>query len=135
MGNSRGILVLRDEEGAPFLVPQAVIEQEELVAFRVGENDYLIPRKTLLGSAVPDSHSADDRDGMLIRSPDGSRVWLSNDTLEDGRVDSPEERAAAQHALDIEVVPHSELDFVITPLDTHEIGIAGRGLGGPSFIS
>jgi hypothetical protein len=135
MAEGREILVLRDEAGTPFLVPQAVVEQEELIAFRVGEDDYLVPRKTLLESVVPETQSTDDAEGLSIRGPDGTRVWLSTDTLELARVVSAKERAAAEQMLDVDVVAHSQLAFEITPLGRGEIGYAGRGMAGRAFVS
>jgi hypothetical protein len=132
----RDVLVLRDAAGTPFLVPQDVVEREELVAFRVGEDDYLVPRKTLLESVVAEPKSLDDADGLSIRGPDGTRVWLSTDTLDSARVVSDEERAAAEQMLDVDVVAHSHLDFEITPLGRREMGFGGRGLTpGAAYIS
>ena len=136
MAESRAILVLRDEAGTPFLVPQEVVEQEELIAFRLGEDDYLLPRKTLLESLVPDNESTKDAEGLSIRAPDGTRVWLSADTLELARAVSAEERAAAEQALDLDVVAFAQLDFEITPLDRDMIGLPGRGMTpGAAFVS
>jgi hypothetical protein len=132
----REVLVLRDEAGTPFLVPQDVVEREELIAFRVGEDDYLVPRKTLLDSVVPETKSPDDADGLSIRGPDGTRVWLSTDTLDSARVVSDEERAAAEQMLEVEVVAHTQLDFEITPLGRREMGFGGRGMTpGAAYIS
>lgn len=136
MAEGRAILVLRDDAGTPFLVPQEVIEQEELVAFRIGDDDYLLPRKTLLESVVPETQSTNSAEGLSIRAPDGTRTWLSAETLERARAVSAEERAAAETALDVEVVAHALLDFEITPLDRSMMVIAGRGLtSGAAFIS
>lgn len=132
----REVLVLRAEAGTPFLVPQDVVEREELIAFRVGEDDYLIARKTLLESVVPETKSSDEADGLSIRAPDGTRVWLSTDTLDSARVVSDADRAAAEQVLDVEVVAHSHLDFEITPLGRREMGFGGRGMTpGAAYVS
>ena len=134
----REILVLRDEAGTPFLVPQDVVEREELIAFRVGQDDYLVPRKTLLESVVPETKSTDDADGLSIRGADGTHVWLSADTLDLARVASDAERAAAEQMLDVDVdvVAHAPLTFEITPLGRGEMGLVGRGMmPGAAFIS
>ena len=128
MAEGREILVLRDEAGTPFLVPQAVVEQEELIAFRVGGDDYLVPRKTLLEAVVPEKQSTDDAERLSIRAADGTRVWLSTDTLEPTRAVSAEQRTAAEHMLDVDVVTFSQLDFEIVPLSRDVMAFGGRGM-------
>jgi hypothetical protein len=136
MTKGREILVLRDQAGTPYVVPQTVVEQEELVAFRVDDDDYLLARKTLLKSVVPDGEPTEVADGLLIRAPDGTRAWLSAATLDRARVVSDEERAAAAEVLEVEAVARAQLEFEITPLGRTAVGFPGRGaIPGAGYVS
>lgn len=129
MSEGNEILVLRDEAGAPFLMPKKVVELEELVAFSVGQDEYLLPRKKLLDAKVSEEASRSSTEAMSVRAHDGTNFLLSTEMLEDARVKSDEERAAAGNVLDADVVAHAPLDFEISPLGEQEIGMASRGFG------
>jgi hypothetical protein len=76
MTGSQQILLLRDEDGAPFLIPQDVVERQELAAFRVGGTAYLLPRASLMETLVPAEHTAEL--AQLVSAGNGSdRVDLA----------------------------------------------------------
>lgn len=95
MGNGRDILVLRDERGVPFLLPQQVVENEELVALRIGQDEYLVPCKELLESAVTGPQAPAAGSALSVRTPRGTEFRLSAEALERARVTSAEGHAAA----------------------------------------
>lgn len=132
MAEQTNILVLRDETGTPFLIPREVVEREELVAFRVANDDYLLPRKQLLDSEVSDE-AVDEDGGLSVRTQEGAHFRLSAETLDHARVSTPEGQEAAANMFEDDVVAHS-LDFDISPLGDHELGMTGRGFG-RAFIS
>jgi hypothetical protein len=137
------ILVLRDEAGDPYLLPRQVVEQEELVAFRVGEDEYLLPRKTLLGARMPGAASdalaeigggaasarlsldesssrvaegAATAEALSVRAPDGAYFLLGAETLERARVHSEQERAAVEQALDADVEGYARAEAGLVSL-------------------
>src|SRR5262245_34183239 len=50
------ILLLRDDAGAPYLLSRELVQQQELVALRLGEAAYLLPRETLIRTRVPEEY-------------------------------------------------------------------------------
>ena len=121
-GDRKDVLVLRDGDGNPFVLARALLEQEELMPLRLGGEDYLVPRKTLLASAVAgDSEDVSENDATehngaatTFQTPDGVTVSLTTAQLDDARASSPTEKDAVEAVLDVEVAAQA-LDFDIGP--------------------
>jgi hypothetical protein len=127
MEKGRDILVLRDERGIPFLLPQQVVEKEELVALRVGEDEYLVPRKELLESALTDPQAPADGAALSVRTSRGTEFRLAAETLERARVASAEEHAAAGQVLDPGAAGPAALTFDIERVGPGTLK-GGRGM-------
>jgi hypothetical protein len=142
-GDHKDVLLLRDSDGNPFVVPRALLEQEELMPLRLDGEDYLVPRKTLLASAVAgDSEAVAANNGAehngaatTFRTPDGVTVSLTAAQLDEARASSPTEKDAVETVLDVEVAAHA-LDFDIgAPGDRTGPRMLGGRMALKAFIS
>ena len=127
------VLVLRDRDGNPFVVARALLEQEELMPLRLGGEDYLVPRKTLLASVV--TGDSEPGGAATFETPDGVTVRLTQAQLDAVRASSPTEKEAVGAMLDADVVGHG-LDFDIgEPGDRSGPEVLSGRLSLHSFIS
>jgi hypothetical protein len=136
-GDRKEVLVLRDGDGNPFVVPRALLEQEELMPLRLGGEDYLVPRKTLLASAVAGDSGvvAENGAATTFQTPDGVTVHLTHAQLDEARASSRTEKDAVEAILDAEVAAHA-LDFEIEPPgDRSGPQMLGGRMSLTSFIS
>lgn len=136
-GDQKEVLVLRDGDGNPFVVPRALLEQEELMPLRLGGESYLVPRKTLLASAVAGDSGVVSEAGTdtTFETPDGVTVRLTHAQLDEARASSRTERDAVEDVLDVEVAAHA-LDFEFEPPgDRSGPQMLGGRMALTSFIS